>query len=125
GLVHPNADAIAGHAWLRDLEQGAADSISVADANDVIRQSLDRQVLAELSVDEVGPVQLVLPVAIRFNLVDEDGPLLAAVAGQVALAVSVQIQPADPSAASHLTLPDPGVNSAPLPRDVAWKSDVH
>ena len=104
GLVHPNADAIAGHARLGDLEQRAADLIAVADAHGIVGQSFDREVLAELSVDEVGPLQLLLPVAIRFDLVDEDGALLTPVPGQVALTVSVQIQPADPTAASA---PDP------------------
>ena len=98
-LVHPDADAIAGHARLGDLEQRAADLIPVADAHHIVGQSFDREVLAELSVDEVGPLQLLLPVAIRFDLVDEDGALLTSVPGQVALTVSVQIQPADPAAA--------------------------
>src|SRR3954464_5554865 len=100
-LVHANANAIAGNARLRYLEQGAADLITVADANGIVGQSFDREVLAELSVDEVGPLQLLLPVAIRFDLVDEGGPLLAAVAAEVALTVAVQIQPADPTAATH------------------------
>src|SRR5262249_12700850 len=91
GLVHPDADAVAGHARLRDLEQCAADSITVADANGFVRQSFDREVLAELSVDEVGPVQLLLPIAIRFDLVEEDAALPTAMAGQIALPVSVQI----------------------------------
>src|SRR5262252_1768063 len=81
GLVHPNADAVAGHARLSDLEQCTADLVSIADANGIVRQSFDRKVLAELSVDEVGPVELVLPVAIRFDLVDEDGSLLTPVLG--------------------------------------------
>jgi hypothetical protein len=63
----------------------------VADANGIIRQSIDREVLAKLSVDEIGPVQLLLPVAIRFDLVNEDSSLLTPVAGQVALTVSIQI----------------------------------
>jgi hypothetical protein len=45
--------------------------------------------------------------------------------GQVALAVSVQIQPADPTAATDRILPDRGVHGATLPLDVARKSDVH
>jgi hypothetical protein len=88
-LIHPNANAIAGNARLSDLEQCAADLITVADANGIVGQSFDREVLAELSVDEVGPLQLLLPVAIRFDLVDEGCPLLTPVAGQVALTVSV------------------------------------
>src|SRR6516225_312780 len=125
GLVHPNADAIARYAWCSDLEQCTADSITVADTNGIVRQSLDREVLAELSVDKVGPLQVLLPVAIRFDLVDEDGLLLTPVANQIALSVSFQVQPAYPTAATHRILPDRGVYSATLPRDITRKSDIH
>src|SRR5262249_52530742 len=91
GLVHPNADAIAGNARLSDLEQRAADLITVADAYGIVWQPFDREVLAELSVDEVGPLQLLLPIAIRFNLVDEDGALLTPMPDQVALSISLYI----------------------------------
>src|SRR5689334_11079833 len=124
-LVHPNADAIASHARLRDLEQRAADPISIADAHGIVGQSFDREVLAELAVDELGPLQLLLPVAIRFDLVDEDGALLTPVPGQVALTVSVHIQPADATATAHRLLPDRSAHSATLPLDVARKSDVY
>ncbi len=110
---------------MRYFEQRAANLVTVADAHGIIGQSFDREVLAELPVNEAGPVQVLLPVAIRFDLVDEDGALLPAVPGQVALAVSVQIQPANPAAATHRILPDSGVHRATLPRDIAWKSDVH
>jgi hypothetical protein len=40
-------------------------------------------------VDEVGPIQLCLPTAIRINLIDEDGSLLTPAPGQVALTVSI------------------------------------
>src|SRR5262245_35591269 len=89
GLVHPNADAIAGNARLGDLEQRAADLITVADADGIVGQSFEREVFAELSVREVGPLKLLLPIAIRFDLVDENGALLTPVPGQVALTVSV------------------------------------
>src|SRR5262245_55196585 len=125
GLVHPNTDAIAGNARLSDLKQRAADPIPVADADGVVGQAFYGEVLAELSVDEVGPPQLLLPIAIRFDLVDEDGALLAPVPGHVALTIAVQIQPADSTAATHRILPDPGVHGATLPLDVARKSDVH
>src|SRR4051812_11509109 len=49
-LVHPNADAIAGDARLRDLKQRAADLIAVTDAHRIVRQSFDCEVLSELSV---------------------------------------------------------------------------
>jgi hypothetical protein len=68
---------------------------------------------------------MLLPMAIRFDLVDEDGALLTAVPGQVALAISVQIQPADPTATAHGVLPDARVHSATLPVDVTGQSDVY
>src|SRR5215510_5883442 len=49
-LVHSNADAIAGDARLRHLEQRAADPIPIADAYRIVEQSFDRKVLSELSV---------------------------------------------------------------------------
>ena len=69
--------------------------------------------------------QLILPVAIRFDLIGEDGALLAPVPGQVALTVSFEIQPGNAAAASHGILPYPGAHRATLPLDVAWKSDVY
>ena len=110
---------------MRDLEQCAADLIAIPDAHGIVWQSFDREVLPELSMDEVGPLQLLLPIAIRFDLVDEDGSLLTAVSGQVPLAVALEVQPADATPTRQRTLPDPGVYSASLPRDVAWKSDVY
>jgi hypothetical protein len=99
--------------------------ITVADADGIVGQSFDREVLAKLSVDEVGPLQLLLPVAIRFHLVDENGSLFTPVAAQVTLTVSVQIQSADATTAMHGIFPNSGVYSATLPLDVARKSDVH
>jgi hypothetical protein len=40
-------------------------------------------------VDEVGPLQVLLPIAIRFDLVGEDSALLTAMSREVALAVSL------------------------------------
>jgi hypothetical protein len=110
---------------LSDLEKRVADLVTVPNADDIVRQPFDREVLAKLAVDEVGSSQLLLPMPIRFDLVDEDGALLTPVPAQVALAVSVQIQPADATAATHRILPDPGVHGATLPLDVARKSDIH
>ena len=76
-------------------------------------------------MDEIGPVQLFLPVAIGFDLIDEGGSLFAAVAAQIALAVSIQIQPADPAPAVHGIFPDRGAYNAALPLDIARKSDIY
>ena len=87
--------------------------------------AFDREILAELPVDEVGPVQMCLPIAIRNHLIDKDGPLLTPVPGQVALTVSVYIQPAHSTAVMHRILPNPRAYGATLPLDVARKPDVH
>jgi hypothetical protein len=90
-LVHPNAHAIAGNARLRNLKERAADAITITDAHGVVRQPLNSKVLPELSVGEVGPIQHLLPISIRFDLVNEDGPLFAAMSCRISLAISVQI----------------------------------
>src|SRR3989441_8431922 len=95
GLVRANADAIAGNARLSNLEHRAADLITVADAHGIVGQSFDREVLAELSGDEVGPLQLLLPIAVRFDLIDEDRALLASVTPEIPLSVAVNVEPPD------------------------------
>src|SRR5262249_48704832 len=107
------------------LEERAADPIAVADAHHIVGQPFNREVLAELSVDEVAPLQPLLPIAIRFDLIDEDGALLAAVPGEVALTISVEIHTADATATAHRFFPGPGGHGATLPLDVARPSDVH
>src|SRR5262245_53310035 len=79
-LVHANPDAVAGGPRLGHLEQRSPDPVAVTDADLVIRQSLDREVLAELPVGEIAAAQPFLPVTIRFDLVGEYRPLLAPVA---------------------------------------------
>src|SRR5262245_2416326 len=75
-LVHSNAEPIAGNPRLRHLEYGAADLIPIADAHGIVSQLLDSEVLSKLSVNEITPLQLLLPVAVRIDLVDIDGALL-------------------------------------------------
>jgi hypothetical protein len=88
-FVHPDADAITGDARLSDLESCTADPITVADTHDIVGQSFDGEVLAELSVNEAGPLQVLLPIAVRFDLVDEDCAVLTAMSGQVPLTISL------------------------------------
>jgi hypothetical protein len=67
---------------------------------------------------------LLLPIAIRFDLIDEGGPLLTPMPDKITLTVSVQIQSADAAAAMHWILPNPSVHSSAFPLDVARKSEV-
>jgi hypothetical protein len=110
---------------LSDLEKCGSDLKKVADAYDIVGQPFDCEVLAKLSVDEISPFQLLLPIAVGFNLINEDGSMLTSMPGQVALTISLEIQAADATSATHCILPDAGVDSAAFPRDVARKPNVH
>src|SRR5215472_5304091 len=68
-LVHPNANAIACNTRLRYFEQRGTDLITVADAHSIVGQAFNGEVFPELSVNEVSPLQLLLPIAIRFDLI--------------------------------------------------------
>jgi hypothetical protein len=110
---------------LCNLKQRAADLITIADAHFIVGQAFDRKILTELSVDEVVPCQLLLPVAIRFDLVHEYRPLLAPVSRKIALTVTVEIQLTYVTATRHGFFPDPRVDNATLPLDIAWQPDIH
>jgi hypothetical protein len=110
---------------LGNLEERAADPITIADTHCIVGQSFDREVLAELTMDEVSPLQLFLPMTIRFDLVNKDCALLASVTGEVTLTVSIQIQPANPTAVMHRIFPDPSVHSTSVPLDISWKPNVY
>ena len=90
-LVEANPDPVAGRPWLGDLEHGRSDPEPVADADLVVGEPVDGEVLAELAVRQLGPPELPFPVAIRLDLIDEDRALLSPVAREVALTVPVQV----------------------------------
>ena len=94
GLAEPHADPVAGHPGLGNLELCLADPVPVADAYLVVRQPVDCEVLPELAVAEVVAAEMLLPVPVRLDLVDQHGPLLAAVTVEVPWPVTVDVQPA-------------------------------
>ena len=107
-----------------DLEDGGADLVAVADADLVVAQPLDGEVLAELSVDEVVSPELAFPVPVGVDLVDEHGALLAAVPGEIALAVAVDVELAHAARARDRVLEDAGEDRLPLPGHVLRHADV-
>ncbi len=64
----------------------------VTNADLIVRQSVHREVLAELSKREVLSPELPFPIAIGIDLVDENGPVLATVTLQICLAIAVDVQ---------------------------------
>src|SRR5262245_22143355 len=123
-VVHPDSDAVAGDARLSDLEDGAADLVAVANADLVVTQAVDREVLAELAVDEVVSTKLAFPVAVGVDLVHEHGALLAAVSGPVALPVAGDVQPAHAPRPGDGVLVDPGEDRPAAPERVLRHADV-
>jgi hypothetical protein len=123
-VVHADPDAEAGHPGLGDLELGRTDTEAVTDADLVVGETRDGEVLAELPEREVVAPQLVLPVAIGVDLVDEHGTVLAAVRHAVTLVVPVDVDvPHHPRPGDRL-LPDRGTDGPALPGHLARPADV-
>ena len=123
-VVHADPDAVTGHARLGHLEARAADPVTVTDAHLLVGEPFDGEVLAELPVREVVPSQLVLPMSVGVDLVDEHRSLLTAVPRQIALTVALDVEPGDAAAAGDRVLEHAGEDGPPLPRDVLRHADV-
>jgi hypothetical protein len=123
-FTHANADPVAGDSGLGYLEHYTANAVTVADADLVVGKTLDGQVLAELTVFEVIPLQLVLPVAVGIELIDHHSAILSAMAAQISLPISVNIEAPHHHPAGNWLFPDGRIDDFSLPLDVAWKTDV-
>ena len=124
-LGEPDADLVAGDPGLGDLEQRRADRIAVADADLLVGQAVDGEVLAELPELGQRMAELLLPVAVGADLVDEHGPVLPAVPDEVGLRVACDVEPADLAAVGHRRLPDGAAHPLAAPGDRAGLTDVN
>jgi hypothetical protein len=123
-VVHSDADAVARYARLTDLEYGAPDAKPIPDAHFVVRQTLDRKILAELSRREIRALQRARPEVVRGCLVHEERAMFAAVSGEVALTITIDVQAADGLYAVDGLLPNAGEDALPAPLHVFGKTDV-
>ncbi len=119
GIAQADTDFETGYPRLGHLEDGAADAEAIPDTHLRIRQAFHREVLAELSMYEVGPLELLGPVTIGVELIDHDGTVLAAVAHRVGHAVAVKTCFADPDAPADRALPDGGADGFTPPLHVS------
>ena len=124
-IGHADADSIAGDPRLGDLEQRAADTVTIADTDLVIGKTIDGEVFPELTVLEVLPLQLLLPVAVGIELIDHQGAMLSAVPCQVSLSVPVEVETPRHDSAGDRLLPNGSVDYFALPLDIARKTDIH
>ncbi len=105
-FIHANADAVTRHAWLRYFKFSVTYAVSIADADLVIRKSLDREVLSELAESKIVATQKTFPVMIRIHLVDEYGAVLPAVTGKIGLRITIDIEFAHHSPSRNRRFPD-------------------
>src|SRR5262249_46232675 len=124
-IFHSKPDPVAGHTGLGDLEGRAPDPVAVADTDLVVAEPFDREVLAELSVDEVVAFKLAFPVPVGVELIDEDGTLLPAVPGEITLPVALDVELGHSASAGHRVLEDAGKDRLSLPGYVLRETDVH
>src|SRR3954452_25091767 len=71
-MLQPDADPVAGVAWLADLDDGAADPEAIANADLVIGEALHGEVLAKVPVHEIRPTKIARPVTVGSELVDHE-----------------------------------------------------
>ena len=96
----------------------------IADADFVVGQAVNGEILPELSMGEVAAAELALPIGVGLDLVDEDRPMFAAVPGQITLAVTVDVEPPHHPPALDGRFPDGGVYGFPLPLDIARHAHI-
>ena len=124
GFSDSHADPEAGDPRLGHLELRVADGVAVADAHLVVAKPGDGEILAEIAGHQVGAPEKLAPVVIRLGLINHHGPLLAAVAAEVTLAVAVDVQPAHHHRTGDGVFVDAGVHGLPVPCHIGWHSDV-
>src|ERR1700731_4435492 len=74
--------------------------------------------------DEVAAAKPALPIAIGSDLINEDGPMLAAMARQISLTIAVDVEPSHHAPAWNRRLPDGGVDRLSSPPDIARQTHV-
>src|ERR1700722_8895547 len=124
-LVHADADAVARYARLRHFKFGATDAVAIANADLVIRKSLNGEVFSELAKSKIVAGQIAPPVMVRLHLVDEDGAVLPAVTRQIALRITIDIELAHHSPARNRRFPDCGSDGLAVPCHVTRQTDIY
>jgi hypothetical protein len=123
-LIHSHPEPVTRHTRLANLKECPANSVTVANADLIVIQAFDREVLAELSVREIVATQLVFPIAIRVQLVRHHRSVHAAMPTQIALPIAFDIQAPNQPAAINRLFPDSRVNRLTSPRHITRKANI-
>ena len=79
-IVHSNSEAIAGDTRLSHFKDCSADPVSVPNANLIVGEAFNGEILSKLSILEVISAEFALPIPVGFDLIDHDGTMFTAVA---------------------------------------------
>ncbi len=124
-FIHANADAVARYARLCHFKYRITNAVSIADANLVIKKSLDGEVFSELAEDEVITSEKAFPVVIGIHLINKNGALLPTMTGEIGLGVANNIELAHHLSSRNWTFPDRGTDSLTVPCHVARETDIY
>src|SRR5437762_2378081 len=123
--IETDGDFVAGHAWLRHLQEGAANSQLVTDMQRFFQQALGGEVFSESSPGEVGLRESLAPVGIVFGGIGVDGFVGTSVDGEVGLAVAIEVETLEIDGAFDGRLEDRGGDLSAFPEDDAGTADVY
>jgi hypothetical protein len=124
-FIHADADAVARHARLCYFKFSTTNAVAIADADLVIRKSLDGEVFSELAKDEVIPSENAFPVVIGVHLINKNGALLPTVTAEIALRIANNVGLAHHLSSLNWTFPDRGTDSLSVPCHVARQTDIY
>jgi hypothetical protein len=110
---------------LRYFKERSPDSVAVADTHCIVRHSINREIFTELPEGKIVTAQLAFPIPVGIDLVNQNRSVLAAMPGEIALSVTVDIQPPNQAPALDRFLPDTRVHGLAVPRNVTRKSNIY
>jgi hypothetical protein len=123
-LIHADAQAVTGYAGLCYFEYRIANSVSITNADFVIRKSFNREILSELSEVKIIAPKEMLPVSVRIDLVNGHGALLATVTSEIGLRIAINIELAHHPSPLSRKFPDRRSHRLAVPCNVAGKTDI-
>jgi hypothetical protein len=124
-LIHADTESVARYSRLRHFKYGIPNAVSIADADFVIGKSVNCEVFSELAEDKVVPSEKAFPVVIGVRLINKNGALLSAMAGEVALSIAIDIELAYHASSLDWRFPDRGTDSLTVPCHVARETDIN
>lgn len=110
---------------LSHFKHGSANPVPVPNADLIVGQTLNGEILTKLSVREVMSAEFPFPILIGLELINHDSTVFAAMALEIALGIAVEIEPSGEDTARDRTFPDGGAHDFALPCNLRWQANVN